>query len=189
MTLMGLPMMNKAQLFLMNILALAGAMFIVSLVHCDTPLASAIMVRSSERTVDPCTLARAIEAVESSPDRQAMLLTLAIHESDLSQRIAFSLCGPDWGGKIGECDHGLAWGIWQQHSNALNARDWGSKSLAVQARWAARTLRGAWARCAGYPGVPDPLGAIRAYAGRGCDQAIRGEDRRMRTYMRIRAQL
>lgn len=146
-----------------------------------------------EPAVDGTELGQAIAKYERNPDRAAMLFAIAVHESALMARIGRNECRYD--AKHKECDPELhrdgsvtfrAWGLWQQWKNANNASEWGSTSLDVQAKSAVRLLRGAWKRCSGYPGVPEPLGAIRAYAGRGCDQEVRGEGSRLATYNKVR---
>ncbi len=154
--------------------------------------ASQNVATNREPAVDSAELAHALVAVEKNEDRLAMLLAIGVHESALRASIARGECGPH------ECDrdsktHAIqAWGLWQQWKNYLNRADWGNPSLGVQAKWAARQLRGAYARCRDYPGMGGPnlsRAAIRAYAGRGCDQPIRGEDARLATYLKVRRQL
>lgn len=137
---------------------------------------------SEEKFISHADTIAAIRKVENNPDRQALLLTIAIHESGLLTRIANNECLPH------ECDKGRAWGLWQQWQNSYNSKDWGSKDINVQAKWAARTLRSQWARCYGYPGVQPILAAIRGYAGRGCDTPIRGEMSRLATYNKVRSE-
>lgn len=121
-----------------------------------------------------------IKLKERNPDRQAMLLAIAISESALKIRIAEGNCRPY------ECDGGRAWGLWQVHRNAFNEQVWGSPSVMLQAESAARILRSQWHRCDGYPGVDPVVGRFRAYGGRGCDQPLRGEEKRVQLYQEIR---
>lgn len=124
-----------------------------------------------------------IKLKERNPDRQAMLLAIAIRESALRIRIAEGNCLPH------ECDGGRAWGLWQVHKNAFNGQVWGSPLVTMQAESAARILRSQWHRCDGYPGVNPIIGRFRAYGGRGCEQALRDEGVRLALYQEIRGQL
>jgi hypothetical protein len=139
-------------------------------------------------SVDALELGAAIAVFEPNPERAAMLLTIAEHESRLRATIARSECGPH------ECDrdtktHAIrAWGLFQQHQNTLNADAWGAEDLDVQAFWAARQLRYAWTRCE-HMGVYLPLGALRAYAGGQCDMPIPGEQDRLATFERIKRRI
>lgn len=120
----------------------------------------------------------AVAAATPSREWAAFLVTVASHESALSERIARSDCH----GR--ECDNGRAWGLWQQHRTVQNAADWGSPDLTVQARHASRLARGYYNMCRS-SGVPFPLSTFRAYAGRGCLRPLKGEDERMATYQRV----
>lgn len=136
-----------------------------------------------DEPVDPQALASAIALItKGNRDWSALLLTVAAHESALSARIASGSC------KAYECDGGRAWGLYQVHRNALNAAVWGSPDLAEQTRAASRVLRGAFYRCKD-SGVDWPLATLRAYAGNGCSQALKGEDKRVKTFERLRRTL
>lgn len=139
-----------------------------------------------DEPVDALELAEAIAAVPRiNREWAAMLLTIAAHESALSARIARGEC------KAFECDHGLAWGLWQGHRNAINAEQWGSPDIGVQALAAARALRGAFYTCNPRGKLREDwaLATFRAYAGNGCEQPLRGEEKRMATFNRLRATL
>lgn len=170
------------------LLALLGA---ARTAHCATPTLTdrLVVAQTSLATkvdpVDARTLADAI-ATTTKGNRQwsALLLTIAAHESALSQRIADGRCNL----KIGECDGGRAWGLFQVHKNENNAAAWGSPDLAVQTTEAARMLRGAFYRCQGPYKELTPDWARRtlsAYAGRACDASWRGLDARAATFAKL----
>jgi hypothetical protein len=145
---------------------------------------SALATRRDVPT-DPRELAQSIVDVTGG-NRQwsALLLTIAAHESSLSQRIADGNCNL----KIGECDGGRAWGLYQVHRNARNADVWGSTDVDVQTQEAARMLRGAFYQCnPKSKGLPADWarGTINAYAGLRCDATWKGLDVRLATLARI----
>ncbi len=117
-----------------------------------------------------------------SPDWAALLLTVAAHESALSARIARGECRPR------ECDHGLAWSLWQVHRNEQNSAVWGSRDLNVQAREASRMLRQAFYRCGGMH-AGWLLQTLRAYAGKRCSDPFPGESARVATFVQVRSRL
>ncbi len=138
--------------------------------------------------VDERALAHAI-AVEANGDRRlaALLLTMAAHESALSEPIRRGECRPY------ECDAHRdrsgalifkAWGLWQVHRNVFNSETWGSLELQDQAHAAARILRGALAQCR-KSSTPFPVSVFRAARGYGCELPLKGEERRAATYAQI----
>ena len=141
-----------------------------------------------DEPVDAREFAAAVATV-SKGDRQwaALLTTLAVHESGLSDRIRRGEFkdyeGDAFKNKDGSIQH-LAFGLWQCHANQNNASDWGSTDVAVQARVANRMARGAAHKCE-HSGVAFPLYVFRAYGGRQCDMPLKGEERRMQTYSRL----
>jgi hypothetical protein len=158
--------------------ALAPAL-VDRLVAAQAPLAS-----RRDSPVNAQELAKSIaEVTKGNRQWSALLLTVAAHESALAQRIADGDCNL----KIGECDGGRAWGLYQVHKNANNGDAWGSTSIDIQTREAARMLRAAFYQC-------NPRGALRpdwaratlsAYAGRRCDATWQGLDARLATLARI----
>jgi hypothetical protein len=133
-----------------------------------------------EPIVEPADLAAAVASVPHvTREWAALLLTVASHESALSARIARGEC------RDNECDHGAAWGLWQQHRNALNSEVWGSENVAVQAGEAARALRRAFYTCQSGPLRPDWVArTLNAYAGHSCDAIWPGLQARLATFQR-----
>ncbi len=132
-------------------------------------------------------IAKAVAKVAKNREEAALLITLGHHESGLSFRIHAGLC------RAFECDRGRAAGLWQAHQNSRSLEEWhGFVGLDRDA-----TTRAAQAavidirRAAGYcRGEPDlVLATIRAYAGRGCRGALKGERDRVATYYAVRARL
>lgn len=131
-----------------------------------------------EAPVDPALLARAITTITPSREWAAFLLTVAVHESALAERLRVNDC------RAHECDHGRAWGLWQNWRTEGNGDAWGSPDLTVQAKTAAHLSKQMFNMCK-RSGVPFPLGVFRALGGRGCHQPLRGEQARVATYQRI----
>jgi hypothetical protein len=145
------------------------------LVVAQAPLAS-----RKEEAVDARELAEAI-AIASKGDRgwAALLLTTAASESALSARIARGDCLKH------ECDHGLAWSLYQIHANQQNVSAWGSPDLQVQTNEALRMLKQAGNRCQKFRDVPRATCIVRAYAGRNPRMSIRGEEKRLAMFDRV----
>lgn len=144
-----------------------------------------VVARWQHGRKDPCVapaeLAVAITNATKSREWAALLLTLAIHESGMSARIGAGACKPN----SPECDHGLAWGLWQLHKTTHNAYAWGTGDLNAQANEASHLARQYFYMCKG-SGVPFPLSTIRAFAtGRGCIEPLKDEAARVATYNRI----
>lgn len=137
----------------------------------------------TEESVDARELATAIASIPRV-NRQwaALVLTVAIHESSLLARIARGDC------KRYECDGGRAWGLFQVHRNQANRAVWGSREISVQTLEGARMLRAAFYTCGGLQ--PDwQIRTLRAYAGRKCNQPLKGEQERLATFRRLEARL
>lgn len=170
--------------------ALAAGMGVSSVAHCEpSPLiervAALVPVFGSKKEplVDAAGFASAVVSVSGgNRDWTALLATVAIHEAALSARIADGNCRPL------ECDHGLAWSLYQIHRNQQNSAVWGSRDLTVQTREASRMLRQAFYRCGG---LHDGwlLQTLRAYAGHGCASPFPGETERVATFVRVRSRL
>ena len=136
----------------------------------------------TDEPVDARELAESIAAVPRiNLAWAALILTIAHHEATLSARIAANDCKPK------ECDGGRAWGLYQGHKNLHNADVWGSPDIRVQTLEAARALRRAFYLCNGRGKLRDDWVArtINGYAGRRCDAAWDGLDKRLATYNRI----
>ena len=136
----------------------------------------------SDEPVEPSELAAAITAVPKiNREWAALLLTIAHHESALSARIAANDCKPK------ECDGGRAFGLYQAHKNKLNADIWGSNDIRIQTLEAARALRSAFYQCNGRQQLrPDWVArTINGYAGRRCDAAWPGLEKRLVTFNRV----
>lgn len=138
-----------------------------------------------DEPVDPLELAQAIVSVPRvSREWAALILTIAAHESALSARIAANKCRPQ------ECDHGKAFGLYQQHKNKLNAEVWGSPDIRVQTTEAARALRSAFYTCNHGALRPDWVArTVNAYAGHSCDAVWPGLKMRLATFERVRRSL
>ena len=180
--------MKRAELIGWLVIAycVALALTLSALAHAGAPTLTERLVAAQpafaskkDEPVDAQAFAEAVAAVAKG-NRQwaALLTTIAIHESGLSARIARGEC------KSFECDHGLAWGLPQIHRTSRNASVWGSPDIAVQIREESHLARGAFELCK-KSSVPFPLSTIRAYAGRGCSQAIKGEADRVATFNRL----
>lgn len=139
-----------------------------------------------ERKREQLTLiARAVDEASSTPELEALLLTVAYHESGYSLRIHAGECRPL------ECDHGRAKGLWQLHRTARNHAYWneldglGEDRTRLAAKEAAAALvraRGA-VRSKMICRDVDPIQAtLSVYAGRRCDSDWKGLAPRMRTY-------
>lgn len=142
--------------------------------------------------VDPEAMADALLKVKGLNGQwAALMLAVAANESALDDNIRRGQCKDyecdSYKGKDGTIQH-RAWGLWQLHKNLTNDSDWGSEDLGVQARAASRMLRGAFYQCQ-KSGVAFPLGAIRAFAGHGCDVPLKGEEKRMAIYNRLLGRL
>lgn len=187
--------------FFLAVLALSMALSAV--VRADAPPVQNSLVESlisaqkqfqsrTEQSVDERELAVAI-AASANGDRKgaALLLTIAIHEGGLRERVRLDQYGPHEGDAYtdvdGERKH-RASGIYQVHKNAHNAAEWGSTDLGAQTRMAARLAAGALARCKRSI-APYPVSVFRGYAGRGCDMPLKGEERRAQTFARVLARL
>lgn len=150
--------------------------------------AQGLLASRRDEPVDAQELATSIATVtKGNRVWSAMILTVAGHESALSKRIADGNCNL----KIGECDGGRAWGLFQVHKNDLNAEAWGSTDIDVQTREAARMLRSVFHMCNGHGALtPDwPARTLSAYAGRRCDERWPGLDKRVATFERLVRQL
>lgn len=133
------------------------------------------------------TVARAVASVARTREEAAFLLTLGHHESGFSFRVHFGIC------RQFECDHGRALSPWQMHRNGRTEDEWhgfvglsldatrGAAAAALQhIRYAERACK--WAQ--------DPIvGTFRAYAGRGCDRPVPGEQDRIATFQRVMRKL
>jgi hypothetical protein len=139
----------------------------------------------SEPLVDAAEFADAVASVPHvSREWAALLLTVAANESALSARIARGECRPL------ECDHGAAWGLYQQHRNTLNRDTWGSASIDAQTREAARALRSAFYTCnRGALRADWVARTLNAYAGRSCDAVWPGLETRLATFKLASARL
>jgi hypothetical protein len=111
---------------------------------------------------------------------QALILTVASHETHFSIRISDGRCKP-W-----ECDRGRAAGMMQIHRNTINAADWGDQAgdVALQVRLGSDALRRAYHTCS-RSGVNWVTGALNAYAGRRCGATSSGLALRLATYGRL----
>jgi hypothetical protein len=148
--------------------------------------AQTLFQSKTEASVDARALAETIVGLtKGNRDWSALVLTVAVHEGGLSQRIANGEC------HARECDSGRAWGLFQIHQNAWNARIWGSTDLLVQTAEGIRTLRRAFYTCNG-PGklrLDWARVTLSAYAGQGCSGAWPGLDQRMLTFERVKRRL
>lgn len=167
--------------------ALAFAMGVSAIAHAGEStlvdrliLAQAPLASRKEEAVDPRELAEAIDgAVKGDRGWAALLLTTAASESALSARIARGDCLKH------ECDGGLAWSLYQIHSNSQNSHAWGSPDLAVQTNEALRMLKQAGNRCQKFRDIPRATCIVRAYAGRDPRMPLRGEERRLAIFNRL----
>lgn len=186
-------MTNSARLTIF-LLALAGLFFgVLGVVKANAPTLTDRIVAvqpslasKTDEPVDAAELASAIVSVPKvTPEWAALLLTVAGHESALSARIAANHCKPH------ECDHGKAFGLYQQHKNKLNADVWGSPDIRVQTAEAARALRSVLhVQWGGRQLGPDWVArTINAYAGHSCDAVWPGLESRLVTFKRVRSRL
>ncbi len=139
-------------------------------------------------------LARAIEQASTKPpgglhpkDWQALLATVAYHESTMSIRIHQGKCKP-W-----ECDRGKSRGPWQQKQNVFTRPIWdqlhGLEHVDVQAQAASDFLRRSYGTCS-RSGQPWLVGTLNAYAGRRCgDTSWDGLQKRMALFRTVRGRL
>jgi hypothetical protein len=169
--------------------ALALGMAFSAICHASPPTLRETIIAAvpslatkREEALQPDVVADAVLSATSNRQWAALLLTIASHESALSARIARGECGPH------ECDHGKAWGTWQQHQTPRNAEVWGSPDLNVQAREASHLARQFYNMCKS-SGVPFPLSTFRAFAGSGCKMPFKGEAARMATFKRLMGRL
>lgn len=151
-------------------------------------LVAVILAMPSPDRVDAEALASAIEATTKNPDWAALELAVMENETHLSQRIIDGHCKP-W-----ECDRGKAWGIFQEHRNAFNARDFGSLDLTVQVRTGYEMLSRAYWSCSRFfPKNPSPPVWVRftinAFAGKRCDAEWGGLETRWASFTQIRNRL
>ncbi len=111
---------------------------------------------------------------------QALILTVASHETHFSIRISDGRCKPH------ECDRGRAAGMMQIHRNTLNAADWGAQAgnVALQVRLGSDALRRAYFTCS-RSGVNWVTGTLNAYAGQRCGANWAGLQLRTATYNRL----
>lgn len=189
------PVADRVSWVMLFLVALALAMFFSAMTaHANAPSLTERIVAvqpslasKTDEPVDAAELADAIVSVPKvTPEWAALLLTIAGHESALSARIAANQCRPH------ECDHGRAFGLYQQHKNKLNADVWGSTDIRVQTLEAARALRSAFYTC---NGGSRQLAAdwvartINAYAGHRCDAVWPGLQKRLATFERLRRRL
>jgi hypothetical protein len=139
-----------------------------------------------EPSVEPPALTAALLGATQSRDWIALLLTVAHHEAALSERIARGECRL----KIGECDAGKAWGLWQMHRNDHTREVWGSVDLDVQAKAAARMLKRMFYKCQSGPLRADWVArTLSAYAGLRCEAQWPGLAPRVATFQRVRSRL
>lgn len=145
-----------------------------------------------EPTVDADDFAYAIVDVANG-NRQwvALLMTIAISESALSERVRLDQYFPHEGDSFVDTDGSIghrASGLWQVHRNSTNADVWGSHDLTVQAKMASRLARGAFYMCK-RAGVPFPLGVFRALGSGSCTMPLPGEEKRMALFSRLMRRL
>lgn len=173
----------------------AVALTLSALAHASGPTLTDRLVAvqpmfqsAKDEPVDARELAEAIaEVAKGNRQWAALVLTMAVHETQLADRARrgeFKDYEADsYKEKDGTIKH-HAWGTYQLWRNLTNDADWGSTDIKIQTRAASRMLKGAYYRCA-KSGVPFPLNTIRAVAGRGCAQPIKGEQQRLATYERL----
>lgn len=120
----------------------------------------------------------AIYKYSRSADEAAFLVALGMHETRFEARLIDGDCKP-W-----ECDHGAARGAFQLHRGAAGA-DWEllPGNIDAQARSAVRMVRWAFRVC------KTPVGAFRALGGLGCDRPLKGEEKRMASFLKARSML
>lgn len=124
----------------------------------------------------------------SRRDWAALLVTVAYHESGLSERVMRGDFKPH------EADAHMvngvrvhrARGLWQNHRNSLNAELWerANGDVEAQAKMADRGLRGAFWTCA-RSGVPWLRATLNAYGGTRCGAQWPGLDKRVATFERL----
>lgn len=138
---------------------------------------------SLEKRAQIAAVGSAVAEFAKTPNEAAFLIAWAQAETNLSLRIHVGQCKP-W-----ECDRGRARGPWQTHRNGMPEERWarmvGVENTRAQAEQAAGHARWAMRQCPG-----DPIrGAFRRLGGLGCQQSLRGEERRMAAFRRVRARL
>lgn len=163
--------------------------------HAETPtLTERVAIEAQslgskrEPIVDTADFAAAVvEVAKGNRQWVALLTTIAVSESALAERIRLDQYSPHEGDSYIDRDGArkhLASGLWQVHANSTNAAEWGSSDLKAQARMASRLARGAFYMCR-RARVPFPLGVFRALGSGSCTMALKGEEKRMRTYSSV----
>ncbi len=137
-----------------------------------------------EPKTEPEALARAL-ATASKGDRilAAAMLATAYVETALSDRLRRNECRPK------ECDHRLAWGLYQLHKDSYTESVWGSPDVTLQSEAAARKMKSAF-YMAKAAHAPFPAGMFRIYGGRRPDATtLPREALRVSTFNRVMAHL
>lgn len=118
----------------------------------------------------------------------ALMLTVAFHESGLSERIQRGDFKPHEADahKVNGVLMHRARGLWQVHANSLNQADWeiANGNLEAQARLADQGLRRGFWTCS-RSGAPFPQGAINGFAGKMCTAKWGGLSARANTFSRL----
>lgn len=113
----------------------------------------------------------------------ALMVTIAYQESGLSLRIHRGDCYI----KKGECDRGLARGVFQLHRYAEAVPTWdqmhGLDNIGIQARVASARLRRGYYTCRG--GTDWLVATINGFAGRRCGSVWPGLESRVATYRAV----
>ncbi len=180
---MGQRVQLGAQMMLKALLAVVLAFPVF---HQDLP-------KTPEKDAELEAVATAVHRESKGDPRiAAMTLTIGRHESNYSSRICRSEC------RGRECDprrlkggalEYRARGCFQMHRNGITDAEWaalkGPGTIDAQVKEATRRVRSAFATCK----KQGALGAIRAYAGRGCESPLKDEAARLATYEGIRRRL
>lgn len=113
----------------------------------------------------------------------ALMVTIAYQESGLSLRIHRGDCYI----KKGECDRGLARGVFQLHRYAEAVSTWdqmvGAENTAVQVRVASARLRRGYYTCRG--SADWLIATINGFAGRRCSSVWPGLESRVATWRAV----
>jgi len=124
-------------------------------------------------------MAQAIDGATHNRDERAMLIALAIHESNLARYVQLDLGACSDGASL-RCDRGKAWSPWQLHGTDRTG------GVTVAAQIAVGKLRAARRVCEERHGTRiEPVAAAMSLYGTGATCQWPGVSARVATYRRI----
>lgn len=147
----------------MTLTVVLAALGLITMSHEDSA--------GAEKTAQVTAIAYEVAAQARTPQEAAFILAWGENETHYALRIHSGSC------RRWECDHGRARGPWQDHRRGLPVgiewTHWQVKSALQHVRWALK-------ECGG-----DELGAFRRLGALRCDEPLKGEGERVKSYRKL----